>query len=46
MNNEKKHPWIKTMAQEVQRAKQLKQKKTKPTARQKPTNFPVDFSQK
>jgi hypothetical protein len=46
MNNEKKHPWLKTMAQEVHRAKQLKEKKANPASRQKPSNFPVDFSAK
>jgi hypothetical protein len=46
MNNEKKHPWLKTMAQEVHRAKALKEKKAKPLARRKSSNFPVDFSEK
>jgi hypothetical protein len=46
MNNEKKHPWLKSMAQEVHRAKQLKEKRHKPASRQKPSNFPVDFSEK
>jgi hypothetical protein len=34
------------MAQEVLRAKQLKEKKPKAPSRQKPSNFPVDFSAK
>jgi hypothetical protein len=44
MSESKKHPWLKTIAQEVRRAKALKEKKAKPLSRQKPTNFPVDFS--
>lgn len=46
MSEPKKHPWLKTMAQEVQRAKALKEKKAKPRSRSKTSNFPVDFSQK
>ena len=46
MSEPKKHPWLKTMAQEVHRAKALKEKKANPKSRQKPTNFPVDFSGK
>ena len=44
MSEPKKHPWLKVMAQEVRRAKALKEKKAKPQSRSKPTNFPVDFS--
>lgn len=46
MSEPKKHPWLKTMAQEVHRAKALKEKKAKPKACRKTTNFSVDFSKK
>jgi hypothetical protein len=44
MSEPKKHPWLKTMAQEVHRAKVLKEKKAKPLSRPKPSNFPVGTS--
>lgn len=45
MKEPKKHPWNNTIAQEVQRAAELKEKRAKKAwSRKKQPNVPVDFS--
>jgi|APCry1669191515_1035360.scaffolds.fasta_scaffold126993_1 hypothetical protein len=45
MKDQKKHPWLKTIAGEVLRAAELKEKRiNKAWSRKKHPNVPVDFS--